>query len=325
VAILARMPLLWRVFLINAALMAAAVVLLVATPATISSPAAASQILLLCMGLVVMLGLDLVLLRPFIAPLEQLAGTMAQVDLLQPGARVRGADGTAEVKVVMRAFNRMLDRLESERELSARRAVMAQEAERVRVSRELHDGVGQRLTAVLLRLQDVEARADGPVRDDLAGVRDEVRRSLEEVRDTARRLRPEALAELGLTAALVALTRDVARAAPFTVEREFDGELDDLGDELEIAAYRVVQEALSNALRHSGAARVTVRVQRMAVDDTLRVRISDDGAGFDPDAVRPGSGLVGMRERALLVGGRLAIEARPGAGTTIALTAPAAS
>jgi two-component system sensor histidine kinase UhpB len=132
-------------------------------------------------------------------------------------------------------------------------ALAAEEGERRRVSRDLHDGVGQRLTGVLLTFQRVEAAAPEAGGPELRAVRDEVRASLEEVRDTARRLRPEALEGLGLTAALAALTRDVGRGAPLTVERELRGDLDGLGQELDVVVYRIAQEALTNVVRHAGA------------------------------------------------------------------------
>jgi two-component system sensor histidine kinase UhpB len=283
---------------------------------TVSAPVAAGQVAVLAAGLAVMLLLNFMLLRPYLRPLEELTGVMAEVDLLRPGSRVAVPSGTPELRVVARAFNRMLERLEDERRGSAQRALAAQEGERVRVSRELHDGVGQRLTGVLLRLQSVEERTPEPARADVAAVRAEVRASLEEVHDTARRLRPEALEDLGLGAALAALTRDVARDAPVTVERDLRGDLDGLGHELDVVVYRVAQEALTNVVRHSGARRAALHVQRDG--DRLVLVVVDDGCGFDPVAAA-GAGLTGMHERALLVDGTLTVSAAAGAGTTVRL------
>src|SRR3954447_16634954 len=198
------MSLLWRVFAINAALMATAAVLLIVTPVTISYPTAAGQVAVIAGGLAAMLALDFLLLRGYLRPLEELTGVMAQVDLLRPGARVAVPVGTPKLRAVAAAFNHMLERLEDERRRSAQQALAAEEGERRRVSRDLHDGGGQRLTGVLLTLQRgdagvlralgrVEAAAPEAGRRQLRAVRDEVRASLEEVRDTARRLRPEAL------------------------------------------------------------------------------------------------------------------------------------
>lgn len=316
-SILRGMPLLWRVFLINALLMGGGVLLLLVTPATISSPAAASQIGVLIAGLALVLVLDLLLLRPYIGPLQDLTRLMSEVDLLHPGARVALTTATPEVQVVTEAFNHMLDRLEEERRLSSQRALAAQERERLRVSRELHDGVGQRLTGVLLRLQSVESRIPQEVRGDLASLRDEVRGSLEDVRETARRLRPEALEDLGLGSAIVALTHDIARAAPISVSRTFEGDLDGLGEELEVVIYRVAQEALTNVVRHGEAKHVAVALTRRA--SQLLLTIVDDGRGFDVAATPAGAGLTGMRERALLVGGRLDVVSNPGGGAEVRL------
>ena len=315
------MPLLWRVFFINAVVVGAGALALVVTPATVSSPAAGSQIATIVIGVILVLALDLALLRPYVLPLQELAHAMARVDLLQPGARVGGRSQTPEVETVSTSFNRMLERLEDERRRSAQGALAAQERERLRVSRELHDGVGQRLTGVLLRLQRMEAQIPEAVRGEVAQLRDEVRASLQEVRATVRRLRPEALDDLGLSSALVALAQDMARGTPLAIERRFDGALDDLGEPLELAVYRIAQEALTNTVRHAGAGRVELLVVRGG--GTLRLCVSDDGRGFDPAATPAGVGLTGMRERALLVDGRLTVQARPGAGVAITLEAPA--
>jgi two-component system sensor histidine kinase UhpB len=319
---MSSMSLLWRVFAINALVMGTGALLLIVTPVTVSSPAAAGQVAVLVAGLAVMLVLNFMLLRPYIRPLEELTGVMAEVDLLRPGSRVVVPGATPELRVVADAFNRMLGRLEDERRRSAQRALAAQEAERLRVSRELHDGVGQRLTGVLLRLQSVEDRIPEAARADVGAVRAEVRASLEEVRDTARRLRPEALADLGLSAALAALTRDIARDAPVTVERDLRGDLDALGQDLDVVVYRVAQEALTNVVRHAGARRAQLRVHRER--DRLVLAVSDDGRGFDTAATAAGAGLTGMHERALLVDGTLSVSAAAGAGTTVRLEVPVA-
>jgi two-component system sensor histidine kinase UhpB len=319
-SILAPMPLFWRVFLINALVMGAGALLLVLTPATISSPVSASQVAVLGAGLVLLLALDFLLIRPYIRPLEDLTGAMTEVDLLRPGTRMAETSRTPELRAVSEAFNGMLVRLEEERRLSARRALAAQEGERLRVSRELHDEVGQRLTGVLLRLGSVETRAPTELRGDIERVRDEVRLSLEEVRETARRLRPEALEDLGLASALAALTHDISRGTPLSINRTVAGELDDLGDELDVVVYRVAQEALTNVIRHSGARHAVLSLTRQA--DELLLTVTDDGCGFQVTRSMDGAGLTGMRERALLVGGALRVKSRPGGGTSVRLSVP---
>jgi two-component system sensor histidine kinase UhpB len=311
------MPLLWRVFLVNAALMAGAVVLLLVTPVTVSFPASAHQVGVALAGLACVLVIDLVLLRSYITPLQTLSAAMADVDLLEPGVRVKPPARTPEVRIVSDAFNAMLDRLEEDRLLGAQVALVAQERERVRVSRELHDGVGQRLTGALLRLQSIESRAPDELGVDLAAIRDEVRGSLEDVRETARRLRPEALEDLGLASALAALTQDLARAAGLLITRNLDGPLDDLGEELEVAVYRIAQEALTNVVRHAEARHALLTVTRK--DGHLLMTVNDDGRGVDLRRTPAGTGLTGMRERALLVGGRLRVFSRPGEGTEVRL------
>jgi two-component system sensor histidine kinase UhpB len=312
-----RMPLLWRVFLINACLMVGAVLVLLFSPATVSFPVAEHEVVVAVLGLLCLLAIDLVLLRSYMTPLQELTTTMAQVDLLEPGARVHASTATPEVRVVGEAFNRMLERLEEDRRLGAEGALAAQERERLRVSRELHDGVGQRLTGALLRLQSVEGRVPADVRADLTEIRAEVRSSLEDVRETARRLRPEALEQLGLTSALVALCRDLGGASGVSITRHLTGRDDDLGEEMEVAIYRVAQESLTNVVRHAEANQAIVTLARR--NGELVLSVIDDGRGFDVEAVTPGVGLTGMRERALLAGARLKIVSRPGDGTEVRL------
>jgi two-component system sensor histidine kinase UhpB len=233
--------------------------------------------------------------------LAALAEFARGVDALSQGLRVEIPAGDPEVRDVAAAVDEMLDRLEAERRESARRALVAQEAERVRIARELHDEVGQALTAVMWMV-------DGDARE-------AVRRTLEEVRGIARRLRPEALDDLGLTAALATLTVSVQRASGVRVERELDGEAAArLSADEELVAYRVAQEALTNVVRHSGARQATVTL-RFDVDEVV-LEVRDDGCGMDGSE---GTGLRGMRERALLVGARLALEPAPSGGTVVRL------
>src|SRR5713226_2837721 len=143
-----RLPLLWRVFAINAALLVAATLLLALTPVTIHAPIALVEVGDLAVGLAVMLAANLLLLRPTFAPLERLVQRMRTVDLLRPGQRLAESGGV-EVAELVRTFN---ERLEVERRESGGRALAAQEAERLRIARGLHDEVGQVLTGVLLQL-----------------------------------------------------------------------------------------------------------------------------------------------------------------------------
>jgi two-component system sensor histidine kinase UhpB len=298
------MPLLWRVFAGNAVVLLAATLVLVLSPATVSFPVALEELLVLAVGLSVMLSLDVVLLRRAFGPLRALAAFARSVDPLTPGQRSHLQAADHEVRDVANAVDEMLVRLEAERRESARRALAAQERERVRIARELHDEVGQALTAVLWM---VEGKA-----------REGVRAALEDVRAIARRLRPEALDDLGLVSALAALTVAVQQASGVRVERVLDGAAaDGLTAEHELVIYRVAQEALTNVARHSGARTATVRLAREPAGTVLEV--VDDGTGFDPSTASAGAGLRGMRERALLIGARLAIDARPGSGARVRL------
>ena len=311
------MTLLWKVFASNAAVLVVATLILVISPITVSSPVALTEIVVVAAGLGVMLVADLVLLRRALAPLGRLTAFMRRVDPLRPGERARLETTDREVRELTGAFNEMIDRVEAERRDSARRALAAQEAERARIARELHDEVGQTLTAVVLQLERTARRTGPPVRAEVEEAREAVRGSLEEVREIARRLRPEALDDLGLPSALAALTLDVSRRTGLRIERRIGAGLPELSPEEELVVYRVAQEGLTNVARHATAGRATVSLDSRNGSITLEVR--DDGKGFMPQATT-GSGLRGMRERALLVGAELVVESREGEGTAVRLT-----
>jgi two-component system sensor histidine kinase UhpB len=311
------MPLLWRVFASNAVVLAVATLALVLSPATVSFPIALAELIVLAAGLGAMLALDLVLLRRAFAPLRRLTAMMRGVDPLRPGDRAPALASDPDVAELTGAFNEMLDRLEWERRDSARRALSAQESERRRIARELHDEVGQVLTAVLLQLDRLQRNVGERHRDEVQDTREALRGTLEEVRAIAARLRPEALDDLGLNSALAALTNDVARRAGARVERSLSPVEPPLSPEQELVVYRVAQEALTNAVRHSGARCLwlTLAADNGAVELTVR----DDGAGFDPEAAAGGAGLRGMRERAVLIDARLDVSSTPGDGTIVRL------
>jgi two-component system sensor histidine kinase UhpB len=238
---------------------------------------------------------------------------MTTVDLLQPGTRlpVTGRAGIAEL---IQAFNAMLDRLEAERATSAARALSAQEAERRRVAQELHDEIGQTLTAVLLELKRVAGQAPAPVADQLRQVQETTRNSLDEIRRIARRLRPGVLEELGLASALRALAAEFSTAG-LTVHRQIGTDLPVLGDNVELVLYRVAQEGLTNVARHARARTAALVLRRDG--DEVELSIRDDGRGRG--AAAEGAGLRGMRERALLIGARLRVADAPGGGTDVRL------
>ena len=313
-------PLLWLVFLANGSVLAIALLLLAFTPITVDAPIQSSQFALLFGGFLVLLALNVVLLRRVLSPLHRLTEVMTSVDPDRPGRRLSGVEPrSAEGQALAHAFNAMLDRLESARREAARTALAAQEAERLRVARELHDEIGQTLTAVTIQAERA-AQGDSDLAQALRDVADGVRESLDEVRRIARELRPEALDDLGLVNALIALcTRIGAQGGP-TVRRDLQARLPPLSPEVELVLYRVAQESLTNALRHSGGREVVVSLTADAESVTLAV--TDDGKGLPPPLRRDTAGIAGMRERALLVGGTLSLGSPQGHGTEVRLTIP---
>jgi two-component system sensor histidine kinase UhpB len=268
-------------------------------------------------GLVVMLVANAALLRLGLAPLARLARLMTTVDLLRPGQRLP-ADGSGEVADVIRTFNLMLDRLESERATSSARVLLAAEAERRRIAQELHDEVGQSMTAILLSLKRASDDAAEPLRGELQQVQEITRESLDEVRRLVRRLRPGVLDDLGLVSALTSLSTEFAEHTGLRIRRRFDADLPALEPETELVLYRVAQEGLTNVARHADAEHAEVSLRHGP--GTLELGVTDDGRGTG--ATCEGAGIRGMRERALLIGATLDISSAPGSGTRIRLTVP---
>jgi two-component system sensor histidine kinase UhpB len=306
----------WRIFTMNAAVLVAAAGLLLLGPVTVSTPVLLTEAIVLTLGLAVMLIANAMLLRIGLRPLARLTGTMSTVDLLRPGHRLP-VTGRAGIADLIRTFNAMLDRLERERAASAARALSAQEAERQRIAQELHDEIGQTLTAVLLELGRVSGHAPAPIRAELQQVQETTRNSLDEIRRIARRLRPGVLAELGLGSALRALATEFSTAG-LTVHPRLDGDLTGLSRDVELVLYRVAQEGLTNVARHARAHAVDLTLTRTA--DAVDLRVRDDGVGLGGAA--EGAGIRGMRERALLVGADLSLAAAPGGGTEVRLRVP---
>ena len=202
--------------------------------------------------------------------------------------------------------------------------ITAQEEERRRIARELHDETAQTLTSLLVGLRAVEAAQDlGQAQGAASTLRTLVSTALEGVQRIARGLRPSVLDDLGLEEALERLTSEFARANPFVVDLHVTGpRLPRLPDSLEIALYRVAQEALTNVSKHASPRGVSVLVHRNP--SVVRLVIEDDGKGFDVSGARSDIqlGLLGMRERAHLVGGSMTVESSVGQGTTICVSVP---
>ena len=308
----------WRVFVVNAGLLGVLAALLLLTPVEIDAPIRPVQALIVVAGLAVTLAANVILLRRALAPLERLAQRMETVDLLRPGQRLQVLRND-EISRVVVAFNRMLDRLENERQQSGRRVLAAQEAERVGIARDLHDEVGQVLTGVLLHLDSIAERAPTH-RDEIDDAKQSVRRALDEVRRISSELRPEMLEHLGLVSALTELTTTFSRVSGIRVERQFDQSLPKLEPDAELAVYRIAQESLTNVARHAQATRVTVALEQGF--ESVVLRVVDDGRGFAGNPEEHG-GLQSMRERALLIGAALAIKEASPNGVEVRLEVPA--
>jgi signal transduction histidine kinase len=198
-----------------------------------------------------------------------------------------------------------------------RRIVAAQELERQRLARELHDETGQALTSILLGLKQLEGADERSVE----AVRELVVATLQDVRRLAVELRPKVLDDFGLVPALERLAQGFADHTGIQVDLEAGAITERPPQEVETAIYRIVQEALTNVVKHAHAQRVSVFLTRS--DDRIRAVIEDDGQGFEPGAPDGGGvGLIGMRERIELLEGTLAVESTPTSGTTLAVEVP---
>jgi two-component system sensor histidine kinase UhpB len=318
-----RLPLFWQVFAINTTPLVVATLLLMFAPVTLHAPIRVTEAIILLAGLTVILAANLLLLRPAFASLDRLVQRMHTVDLLRPGQRLPEGGGV-EVAELVRGFNDMLARLEEERRESGRRALAAQEAERLRIARGLHDEVGQILTGVLLQLRSLGDAGAAQRESDLEEAKQATRQALEGVRRIAHELRPASLEHLGLLSALTEMTTKFTDLSGIAIDRRFDPDLPPLSPETELAIYRVAQESLTNVARHAEASRVEVSLEKGI--DSVVLRVLDDGQGFDSDALPSGhGGLRGMRERAVLLGGALAIKEGQTGGVEVRFEVPAGS
>jgi two-component system, NarL family, sensor histidine kinase UhpB len=315
--------LLSQVLLVNLLLIVAAVVAasVAANPGIdLGEDPQAALVLGLAVALTVVV--NLLLLQRRFRPLERLVEEMERADLSRGGGPGPAAslDGPEEVQRLHESFRRMLERLETERRRASSAALTAQEQERARVARDLHDEVNQSLTGLLLRLEALRARAPAELAAEIEGTKALANQAMEELLQLARQLRPTALDDLGLKAALAGHVRELDRRGAAHATFEVAGTFNDLPSDAQLVVYRVAQEALSNAAQHAGAEHIRVRLQRS--ERGVELTVSDDGRGFTFDQASRGLGLGGMRERALLVGGDLRIESRPRVGTRVRLYLP---
>jgi two-component system sensor histidine kinase UhpB len=311
-----------RVAAINALLLllAVALTILILVPGHESSYRIDEEGVVLIAAIVLVVLLNLALLRRVVGPVQRLTALARNVDLTDPMPAVPDAEPNSEAGELAHTFNHMLVRLQAERREATGRVLAAQEAERLRIARELHDQVGQELTAVLLLLSRLHARAPEELRPAVLGAQSSVRASLEDLRRIAIELRPEALDDLGLPSALSVLCDRFAQQSGLDVACRIAEVLPEVPASTELVIYRVAQEALTNVARHSGSDRAELSLQPQ--DSQIVLTVRDHGDGL-PDGRPSGSGMRGMRERAGLVGAALEIQdADPGPGTEVRLQVP---
>jgi two-component system sensor histidine kinase UhpB len=324
-----RPSLLSQILALNLLLVTAGIfVATVASGVDFTIEAQRSQFLILVMTLLVTFLANMLLLRRRFEPLERLLAMMERVDLSRPGRRLtleRDMRGVStDIDRLAASFNKMLERLERERRRSGEMVLQAQEEERKRIARDLHDEVNQALTALLLRIEAAAQDAPPALREELAETKRLANQAMDELLDLARQLRPTALDDHGLVAALRTHVREQNHRGPASVVFWADPRIGELPSDVQVVIYRVAQEALVNAARHSGATRIEVTLEAADDRSCVSLVVSDNGSGFTFAEEGKGLGLSGMRERALLVDGRLDIDSRPGKGTTVRLVVPLA-
>jgi two-component system sensor histidine kinase UhpB len=279
------------------------------------------QFLVLALAILLTLCVNMWILQRRFAPLEHLIDRVERVDPSSPGTFRLDEGHFDEVERLALSFKRLLDRIEAERRRGGRLVVRAQEEERRRLARDLHDEVNQALTAILLRLEALSQDAPPERASEVGELKRLVNQAMDELTGLARQLRPSALDDHGLVPAIDAQLRRFSSRAHVQTSLVTHGDPSKLGEDEQIAVYRVAQEALTNAGRHAEAGRVEVELNVGEAGTELRV--SDDGSGFEPSAGPDGGlGLEGMAERARLVGGELDVRSALGGGTTVTLRLP---
>ena len=280
-----------------------------------------AQFALLALSIVLVLLVNMLMLRRRFSPLDELIARIEAIDpadpaAFQPPPNVESVD---ELHRLAASFQRLLHRIDSERRRSGRLVLRAQEEERRRLARDLHDEVNQALTAILLRLEALGHVAPG-ASEELLELKKLVNQAMAELLHLARQLRPTALDDHGLVPAIESQLHRFSAQTGVTTALWTSGDTDKLDSDQEIVVYRVAQEALSNVAQHAAARRVDMGIA--ADKDGVELTIRDDGRGFDPRVDHSSLGLSGMSERARLLGGRLQVDSRPGGGTSLTLEVP---
>jgi two-component system, NarL family, sensor histidine kinase UhpB len=318
---LAKPPLLTQVLAVNAAIICATVLASSVAWGFDARPGGVDRerFLVLVAAVLGTVLVNAMVVRRRFQPLGRVIDAMEAVDFLPGSARPTMPEpDSAEVARLHSAFARMLRRLEAERSRTASAVLQAQEAERARLARDLHDETNQALTGVLLRLEATMQDAPPRLRDELRETQAVATQAMSELLRLARELRPAALDDLGLDSALRTKADEFARRTGIRTDLDVGaGSVDELDCDEQLVVYRVVQEGLSNVAQHARATRVVVTGRRDGAATVLQ--IADDGEGFDPQRPAPGLGLIGMRERAGLAGGRLTVASAPRQGTTVEL------
>jgi signal transduction histidine kinase len=287
-----------------------------------------SAVSILGVALAVSLSVNLVLVYIALRPLSELEAAAARVSAGDMAARVPPSIlADRDITRIGTTLNGLLDRLTEDRARVRRLAaqvISAQDEERARVARELHDSTAQILTAVMLQLGAAARESTSGVLDErIATLRELTAEALEEVRLMAHTMHPRVLDDLGLVAALEWLARQTVTQDALDVQVLPGPEMPMVPAPLASVLYRVAQEALRNVGRHAHATHANVSLRSDAAGLTLEV--SDDGQGFDvgrAEERRPGMGLFSMRERVALVNGRLDVSSAPGQGTRVSATVP---
>jgi len=287
----------------------------------LSSRAQRWQFVVLALVIVLTFCVNLWMLQRRFGPLEHLIERIERIDPAEPATFEIPGDPVAEIDRLAESFRRLLRRVDDERRRSGKLVLRAQEEERRRVARDLHDEVNQALTAILLRLEALAQDTPPDRFEEVAELKRLASQAMDELLNLARQLRPAALDDHGLLAAIESQLQAFSERTGISARLRTDGSPEGLDEERQTALYRVTQEALVNAGRHGGATRVDVELATRGGGAELRVR--DDGDGFEPAAARSdGLGLQGMAERARLVGGELDVRSAPGAGTEITMRLP---
>jgi two-component system, NarL family, sensor histidine kinase UhpB len=279
------------------------------------------QFLILALAIVLTLCVNLWMLQKRFGPLERLVERVEAIDPAAPETFELSEHPVEEIDRLSTSFRRLLQRIDEEQRRSGKLVLRAQEEERRRLARDLHDEVNQALTAILLRLEALGQDIQPAQAAEVSELKQLTGQAMDQLLRLARQLRPTALDDHGLAAAIDEQIQGFSARTGADAELRVNGEPSKLDEDTQTVVYRVAQEALANAARHSHAGQVSVELTASKAGAELHVR--DDGTGFDPLAAHGGGlGLDGMAERARLAGGALDLRSSPGGGTELTLRVP---